>query len=373
MNRVNKIKVLHLLQSNQFSGAENVVCQIIGMFKNEGNIKMIYCSRDGQIRKALEERNIRFSPICDLNIKEVKRVIREQQPDIIHAHDMRASFVAALACGKIPLISHVHNNNFDSRGLSIKSIAYMFTAMKTKHIFWVSQSSFNGYVFHKLCAKKSTVLYNIIDIDSLYRRMDTDNHTYDYDVVYVGRLTYPKNPHRLLRVFEKIVAKLPSVKIGIVGTGDQDAETRELCNELELQKNVEFLGFQSNPLKMLHDAKVMIMTSRWEGTPMCALEAMALGVPIVSTPTDGLKDIIINGKNGFLSNDDEVLAKHILDIIEDKELRKRISEFSIQEAHRINDKENYIHKIKEQYEKAIRTIMLHHIGYLTRDQRNESH
>lgn len=44
---------------------------------------------------------------------------------------------------------------------------------------------------------------------------------------------------------------------------------------------------------------MMIMTSLWEGTPMCALEALAMGIPIVSTPVDGLCDLIENGKNGF--------------------------------------------------------------------------
>ena len=54
------MKILHLLQSNRFSGAENVVCQIIRMFENEPNIEMVYCSRDGQIREALNERNINY-------------------------------------------------------------------------------------------------------------------------------------------------------------------------------------------------------------------------------------------------------------------------------------------------------------------------
>ena len=62
-------------------------------------------------------------------------------------------------------------------------------------------------------------------------------------------------------------------------------ETRAVCQSLGLQKNVQFLGFQSNPIKMVHDSKVMVLTSRWEGTPMCAMEAMAVGTPVVSTPS----------------------------------------------------------------------------------------
>ncbi|MDO4568696.1 MAG: glycosyltransferase family 4 protein [Clostridia bacterium] len=74
--------------------------------------------------------------------------------------------------------------------------------------------------------------------------------------------------------------------------------------------------------KLLHDAQVMIMTSDHEGTPMVALEAMALGVPIVSTPTDGLKDLIDDGRTGFLADDDSVLAGRLIELSEDEQLRK---------------------------------------------------
>lgn len=335
------MKVLHLLQSNHFSGAENVVSQIIGVFKGDADIEMVYCSRDGQIREALAERRIPFVPISELSVREVKRVIREQKPDIIHAHDMRASFVAACACGKIPLVSHVHNNNFDSRGLSVKSIAYAFAAMKAKHIFWVSQSSFDGYAFHSWFKNKSTVLYNIIDINALHQKMETDSRSYDYDVIYVGRLSYPKDPQRLMRVFGKIRELRPSTKMAVVGTGELEAETKNLCKELGLEKHVEFLGFQSNPLKMLHDSKVMVMTSRWEGTPMCALEAMALGVPIVSTPTDGLCDLITDGENGYLSNDDDEMASKIVELIHDKQKHNGFSVRMKENALERNDGDAY--------------------------------
>ena len=91
------MRVLHLLQSSRFSGAGNVVCQIIKMFENDNALTMAYCSRDGQIRSSLEEKNIKFYPINDLNVAEVKRVINEYKPNIIHAHDMRASVIAAIA------------------------------------------------------------------------------------------------------------------------------------------------------------------------------------------------------------------------------------------------------------------------------------
>lgn len=317
------MKVLHVLASNKYSGAENVACQIIKMF--DGEIEMAYCSPDGLIRNALLERNIAFLPIKKLSKKELKRAIKEYQPDIIHAHDMRASFVVAKAVKKRPFISHIHNNAFDSRAISLKSIAYLCAAKKARRIFWVTESAYQGYKFHNLFKGKSTILYNIIDIERLYEKLQEDKNSYAYDIVYVGRLAYEKNPQRLMEVLCKVTQKDPKVKIAIVGTGELEREVKELSRSLGIEKNVEFLGFQNNPLKIMHDAKVMIMTSRWEGVPMCAIEAMALGLPIVSTPTDGLKALIEDGVNGFLSEDDEKLAERIMSILLDCELYQKLS------------------------------------------------
>lgn len=340
---------MHLLQSNKFSGAENVVCQIISLFRDSTDIEMAYCSRDGQIREALLERGITFYPISKLCVSEVKRIIKEYQPDIIHAHDMNASFIAALACGNTKLISHIHNNSYDSRKLSMKAIAYIFAAVKAKHIFWVSESAFNGYFFKKNFNKKSSVLYNILDIRALYKKMEMDENEYHYDVVYLGRLTYPKNPQRLIRVLKKAIDIYPELSVAIVGSGELENEVRELCCSFNIESSIHFMGFQSNPLKILHDSKVMIMTSRWEGTPMCALEAMALGVPIVSTPVDGLKDIISNEENGYLFDDDIKLAESLVNIVKSAELHKQFSKRQIDKSIIYNSTDNYKKELTTAY------------------------
>lgn len=344
------MRIIHLLQSSKFSGAENVVCQIISMMEND-DVEMAYCSCDGQIREALSERNIKFLPINNLTVREVKRIIKEYKPDIIHAHDMRASFIAALACGRIQLVSHVHNNNFDSRGISAKAIAYLFAGLKAKKIFWVSDSSFNGYAFHKVLKKKSEVLYNIININALYSKMSLDKNTYTYDVVYLGRLTEQKNPNRLLRVFRGLVDELSDVKIAVIGTGELEGETHEEAKRLNLESNVTFLGFQSNPYKILHDSKLMIMTSLWEGTPMCVLEAMSLGVPVVSTPTDGVKVVVENNVTGFLGETDKEIMDFCKAILTNSTTRADMSTASIERARELMDIDTYKKRILEAYRK----------------------
>ncbi len=316
---------------------------------------MAYCSIDGEIRNALKEKNILFFPVTVLNKKELKRVIKSFVPDIIHAHDMRAGFVAAQACGSIPLISHIHNNAFNSRKLTIKSIAYLFAAIKAKHIFWVSKSSFSGYFFHQLFRKKSTVLYNVIDIDALYKKMQTDSNNYPYEIVYLGRLTYPKNPERSIDVFERVIDMRPQTRIAIIGTGELDETIRDLIQKKHLSENIDMLGFQSNPFKILYDSKVMIMTSRWEGTPMCALEALSLGVPIVSTAVDGLKDIVKNGESGYLLESNTEIAEHCVLLLQNKDLHDKLSATAEKNARDICDIENYRKSLYRIYQRFAKT------------------
>jgi len=342
------MKVMHVLNSRIYSGAEKVVCQIIHAFA--GEIEMVYCSPESDIvRGMLEGQGVTYLPMKTMSVPELSRVIREQKPDLIHAHDMRAGFFSALCCGKIPLVSHIHNNAYDARGLSPKTVGYLLAGFRAKHIFWVSQSSFDGYAFHKLFAKKSSVLYNVIDTDEIYAKLAQDTNTYDYDMIYVGRLTYQKNPQRLLRLCARLKESKPDLRVAIVGTGELEDELKDLCKELNLEDTVHFLGFQPNPIKMVADSKAMILTSRWEGTPMCALEAMALGTPVVSTPSDGMKDLLTDGVSGYLTEDDEQMAKDLLKIFMQPEHRQLLAENARKKFDSLNDGEAYKRAIANAY------------------------
>lgn len=343
------MKVMHVLNSRIYSGAEKVVCQIIHAF--QGEVEMVYCSPESDIvRKMVEAQGVTYLPMKTMSVSELSRVIREQKPDLIHAHDMRAGFFSALCCGNIPLVSHIHNNAYDARGLSPKTVGYLLAGFRAKHIFWVSQSSFDGYAFHKLFARKSSVLYNVIDTDEIYTKLSQDSNTYDYDLIYVGRLTYQKNPQRLLRLCARLKESKPDLKVAIVGTGELEDELKALSQELNLEDTVHFLGFQPDPIKMVACSKAMILTSRWEGTPMCALEAMALGTPVVSTPSDGMKDLLTDGVSGYLTESDEQMAKDLLKIFTNPEHRQLLAENARKKFDSLNDGEAYKQAIAAAYQ-----------------------
>lgn len=344
-----KKKILHLLAMNSFSGAENVVCQLIGMFSENEEVEMIYCCPDGPIRNTLKERGVIYEPLANLSVIEVRRVIKKLKPDIIHAHDVRASLIASVCNAKTPIVSHMHNNWKSMRKISMKSCLYLISSCRYQSIIWVSRSAYEQYFFKGFVKKKSMVLPNIINVAEVRDRAKLFLPEKTYDVIYVGRLSYQKNPERLLSVIGKIVDKNPTVSVGIVGDGNLIELIAQMIHDKKMMKNVELLGFIANPLPLVKNAKVFVMTSRWEGTPMSILESLALGTPVVSTPVDGLMEIIKTDMNGVLSDDDDELAMSALNLISNKSLYERLAAGAIKFSEDYNSIENYKKEVSKIY------------------------
>jgi glycosyltransferase involved in cell wall biosynthesis len=342
------IKILHLLNTSTFSGAENVVCQIINMFKND-DIEMAYCSLNGKIKDTLKEKDIQFIPVEKMNVFQIKRIIYQYKPDIIHAHDVKTSVIASMCHGKIKLLSTIHSNDIRMRNINVKSLSSLLIIKESSHIFWVSKTCFNQFVFSRLAKQKSSILYNVVDIEEIQRRVVLDTAKYNFNIVYIGRITYQKNPQRLIEIMRIVTDKLPSIKIGVIGTGELEKQTKLLVKQYGIEGNVTFLGYKNNPLKILNDAGVMILTSRWEGTPMVALEALSVGVPIISTPTDGMCEVIRDGFNGYLCDDNMNFAKFIIDVLSNKKLRDKLSQGAISTAKKINNIQQYKEKLGKEY------------------------
>lgn len=334
------MKILHILSTNRFSGAENVVCQIASLFKNS-SYEIIYASPDGPIRDALKERGVRFYPLSSLNRTEIKKAVKDLTPDIIHAHDMRASYVVGSTFPKLPIVSHIHNNGTDAHRINLKTIGFLYACRNIKHIFWVSKSSARDFFFRPLVKDKSSILPNIIDINALKLKASEEYPCETYDIVFLGRLAYPKNPMRFVELIKLVKAQIPDVTAVLIGDGNQRKETEELVLKYNLEHNISFLGYKKNPIIYLKNAKALVMTSFWEGTPMSSLEALALGIPVISTPVDGLKDIVENNFNGYLSQSNATLSAKLIQILEDEDFFIRLSQGASQTAITINNKERY--------------------------------
>lgn len=343
-------KILHVLQSSHFSGAENVACQIIKMFEDSADYEMAYASRDGQIRESLKEKNIKFYPMKKLCRKELKRVIDEYKPDIIHAHDNRTSIISSLFSRKCTIISHIHGNNKIMNSFNLKSFLFNICSKRFKRIIWVSESSLNDYYFKNNVIDKSVVQYNVINSDEIIKKSNLYEYGKEYDLIYIGRLAYPKNPERLIEIMRLLKEKNENINMAIVGDGVDRPKIEELINKYKLNNNITLYGFQKNPYPILKNSKILIMTSIYEGTPMIALEAQALGKPIVATPVDGLKKIIINEENGYLSDDNNDIAQKIIQFLNNQDEYNKLAKDSFNIFKTKNNIKKYFEKIKIIYE-----------------------
>lgn len=348
---MSNIKIMHLLQSDRFSGAENVVCQIIDLFNGDSDINMVYVSPDGPIADSLKDRNIPFFGLKKLDYSNVRKAIKIINPDIIHAHDVSAGVIATLvAPRKVKIISHMHVNNSNMSKINFKTIIYKMVAKRFEHIFWVSNSSYNSYIFKKSVEKKSSVLFNVMNKKTIIDRSESAELQESFDIIFIGRMQYQKNPDKLLNVFKILKDRYDAnFNAAVIGEGPLYEEICKKVEEFGLKKNVSMYGFVKNPMGLLKRAKVMILTSRFEGTPICALEAMALGVPIVSTPTDGMIDLIENGQNGYLYKENEEIAKSLNTLINDPILREKMSTITNEKFKVLMNLEEYKRKLKGVY------------------------
>ena len=342
-----KKRVIHVLASSKYSGAENVACTIIDNLKDEYD--MYYCCTKGAIEKILIEKNIKYIPIDNLSIREIRRVVKDNKPDIIHAHDNRATVISSRFNNKCKIISHIHGNNKIMNSINLKTLVFNYCSKKIKKIIWVSASSFDGYVFKNNVEDKSVILYNVIDIKELERKSKLYNCDKNFDLIFLGRIAYPKNPERLIEIMKLLKEKKKDISLAIVGDGVDRKKVEDLIKKYNLEYNITMYGFKNNPYPILLNSKILIMTSIYEGTPMCALEAQALGKPIVATPVDGLKNIISNDFNGYLLNDNNLFVENIINILQNDLKIEKLSVNSKISFEKNNDLHNYIDKIDDIY------------------------
>ena len=311
-----KKRVLHVLASDRYSGAENVACTIISNLSDE--YEMAYCSPDGPIRDILKERDISYYGLKKLNFKELKNVVFNYNPDIIHAHDFRASVIASRFGNSKMVISHIHKNDPKMKRISVWSLIYRYTVSKYEKIIWVSKEALQDSYFYSIMKEKSIVLKNVIDERYIKEKSGEYKLNKKYDLVFVGRLIGVKNPKRALRIILQIKEQREDVSLALIGDGYQNKMIHDLVTEYGLEKNVEMFGFKKNPYPIISNSKIMLITSRNEGLPMVILEAFCLGKPVISTKINGFERVIHNDENGYISDDNEKLVNKIIEYLDNK-------------------------------------------------------
>jgi glycosyltransferase involved in cell wall biosynthesis len=147
-------------------------------------------------------------------------------------------------------------------------------------------------------------------------------------LLFVGRVAYEKNIDFLLRMLERAVARVPELLLVVAGEGPALASLKRLTARLELQEHVLFVGYldrRSSLLDCYRAADAFVFASRTETQGLVLLEAMALGVPVVSTAVMGTRDVVGPGRGALVPKDDEAdFADHVVRLVRDPQLRARI-------------------------------------------------
>lgn len=317
-----KIKVMHVLCMGSFSGAENVAITLINSLKDE--VDSVYVSPTGSIHEVLAENEIKHYIVNKVSVGSIRKAIKDEKPDIIHAHDFTAGIVASMSTLKIPVVNHLHNNSLWIKEWCIKSIVYRLSSFRYKKVLTVSDAVMDEYIFGRALKKKTEVVGNPINLQVIRGKAEETELKDESDIVFLGRLSEPKNPVFFVEIVNELVKKIPAIKVSVIGDGELSEAVESKISEFGLEKNIRLWGFQKNPYGLVKSSKVLCMPSLWEGFGLAAVEALGLGKPVVATPVGGLKNIV-TAECGSLCESKEEFAEALYELLSDSsKLEKKI-------------------------------------------------
>lgn len=368
-----KLRVLHVLKSSIYSGAENVVITIIKALQDE--FDMIYVAADGEIRKHLEQEQIPMELLPKFDRKGLRAAVQKYQPDIVHAHDfsatvMCASIRSAVSKHTFCLISHLHYDPPWVTRWNAKTIAYSLCKKRISRVITVTNRAYETMVFANAFRDKHIGLSNPIDKSRILRLasqpMDgningSGSGSIDglaggnlemrdnCELIFVGRFVEQKNPQRFIYLVDNLRKRgFDDIRAWMLGDGELWEECDKIVHELGLERQIELKGFQSNPYYYMKQAKLLCITSGWEGYGLVAAEANILGVPVLSTRNSGCTEVLGEDSQELCSGDEEFIEK-IEKLLKDYDEMEQWRQKSLERAEQFMTIDNYQAKLKNIY------------------------
>lgn len=346
-------KIAFHLNSLQQGGAERVVSNLANRFAKEGYEVVIATEWYGTDEFALDQKVRRVhvgltkedenrSRISKMlrRIWYLRRFMKKEKPDVVVAFT-RGVLYRALAAGigtGIPVVISVRTDpvgHYDKKADKLR-IPLLFPHAAG----CVFQTEGAKAFFAPYLQENSRIILN--PLNPKYVGVP-EPAVRTKDVVQSGRLVDFKNQPMLIRAFLKVHEKHPDYTLKIYGPDSKDG-TKEILesiiHENHAEDFVKLMGGSNMLEKDLADAALYAFSSDWEGLPNALMEAMALGLPVVSTdcPCGGPKTLIEDGVNGLLVPimDEKAMTDGILRLIEDRELAERLG----REARKISERAN---------------------------------
>jgi len=330
-----KTKIAHIITQLELGGAQKSTLSLLKHIDKKYYEVHLISSPGGPLEKdALSLPGVKVLLLQELvrepdlfkdlvSLFKIAAYLKREKISLVHTHSSKAGIVGRWAArlAGISIIFHtVHGWPFYIRANRIIRLLYLLlekiSSWITTKIIVVSETDLNvGIRRVNNRRDKYEKIYYGIEKEGFCSTQTTDQQvrleikrslgiTADSCVVgYVACLKPQKAPLDFVKVAKAVIDKRDDVIFISIGDGSLRRDAEALASELSLNGQIKFLGWQQDIAKFYSIMDILILTSYWEGFPVVFIEAMASGVPVVTTRVGGAEEIIKPGTNGFIEEE----------------------------------------------------------------------
>ncbi len=301
---------------------------------------MLVAHPQGELyRRALEGPDlVPLAPRNEVDLStawKLSRIIRQWQPEIVHAHDPHAVAMAGLALSfgapkpRPPIVA--------SRRVDFHLQSHSFSRWKYRQVdLFIAASAAIKAILEQdgIPASRITIVHDGIDVAKIQRLPVVDAHAEYWlphgapVIANVGALVPHKGQKHLLEAMAHVLRKVPDAHLLIFGEGELRPQLERQIKELRVEKHVLLAGFREDVLQLVKSVDLFVMSSVTEGLGSAVLDAMAMKLAVVGTEAGGIPEAVVTGKTGLLvpPGDARALAGAIVRLLKDKAGRERMGE-----------------------------------------------
>ena len=296
------MKIVFLLASLGSGGAERVVSLLANKMVERGHqveiiclkVNDVYYQTDSRVKVtlAMEQTQNRLTEIFWL-----RKYLKQQNPDVVipFTEGVYCFTILSLLGTGIPIIA---SERLDPAAMS--KTRKILKRLLLPYADWlvVQTQSIKDY-FPKSIQKKTSIIYNPVNDESLSPTLPSREGRLNR-IISVGRLYPQKNQAMMIRAFAKVADEFPDWQLVIYGEGPLRAELEFLVSSFKLQNRVFLPGRTEHVIEELRKSKIFCMSSDYEGMSNAMIEAICVGLPIVTTNVSGVNELVVDGENGFI-------------------------------------------------------------------------
>ena len=352
-----KKNILHLINSLEPEGAQTLLLNMLQFFNlKKYNIIVAYLHKNGTALHNIEIPS--KIKIIDLSIEgkinvfvlfKIVQIIKDEKIDIIHTHLVHSGILGKIA-RKLTGVRYVISTRHYCYATKANSLLYRIEDKLTKNctvVIAISEAVKKHLLRNRILREeKIIVIHNGINTTSFLPVSDINRKKNDYIIIgTIGRLHPAKGYPILLKAFKIVLKEFGNVRLEIVGDGPSRKSLMNLAENLEISSYVIWHGSipHYGVIQNLYRWDLFVLSSKWEGFGLAAVEAMAAGLAVVASKVDGIIEIVDDGQTGYLfeNNDYDDMAFKMKALLKDPNKRKTMGkngrekvlrQFSIQQT-----------------------------------------